>query len=270
VADPQFRRDLFRGTARDYDRFRVPYPRELVDDLARRCGAAGDGSLLDLACGTGLISFALHDRFADVLAVDQEPDMIGVAREKVQAAGIGNIRLLTAAAEDLSVPDESFDLVAIGNAFHRLPRDAVAARVWSWLRPGGWLALVWGGSPWDGEQPWQRVVWTVMERWQTRGRARDRVPAGHELARSQRPDLAVLADSGFCLTGRYEFSVAWEWTPEALVGFMFSTSILSRAALGDLAAGFEDDLRRELSACATAGRLAQRITFTYELAQRPA
>ena len=35
----EFRRDLYTGTARYYDRFRVPYPRSLADDLAARAGA---------------------------------------------------------------------------------------------------------------------------------------------------------------------------------------------------------------------------------------
>jgi SAM-dependent methyltransferase len=78
VADPPFRRDLYRGTAADYDRFRPPYPPALIEDLARRSGADGTGRLLDLGCGTGQITFALQDRFAEVWAVDQEPGMVRV------------------------------------------------------------------------------------------------------------------------------------------------------------------------------------------------
>lgn len=52
--DPRFRSGLYRGTASYYDQFRVPYPRGLFDDLARRSAANGDGTLLDLACGPGL------------------------------------------------------------------------------------------------------------------------------------------------------------------------------------------------------------------------
>src|SRR5580658_10084892 len=74
MADLEFRRDLYRGIAHDYDRFRVPYPRSLIDDLAGRSGAAGRGRLLDLACGTGQVTFALAGRFGEVWAVDQEPD----------------------------------------------------------------------------------------------------------------------------------------------------------------------------------------------------
>jgi SAM-dependent methyltransferase len=270
MADLEFRTDLFRGTARYYDRFRVPYPQDLIDDLARRSGANGGGRLLDLACGTGQLSFALYGRFAEVWAVDQEPDMIAVVREKAEAAGLAHIRPLTSAAEDLSAPEESFDLVAIGNAFHRLRRDAVAARAFGWLRPGRFLALVWGGSPWEGEEPWQRALSATIRRWQTRAGADDRIPPGYEQARRERPDAAILRESGFDVVGDYEFPLAHEWTPDTLVGFVFSTGWLPRAALGDLAPGFEKDLRSELQACVPAGRFPQVLRFDYQLARRPA
>jgi SAM-dependent methyltransferase len=265
VDDPRFRSDLYRGTAGYYDRFRVPYPPGLLADLTHRSGARGEGSLLDLGCGPGLISFAMHDQFSDILAVDQEPGMIEVARQKAKTAGITNIRFLVSAAEDLSVPGESFDLVAIGNAFHRMPRADVAARVLRWLRPGQFLALLWGGSPWEGPASWQQAMSATMARW----RADDRVPPRYAENRSQRPDSGILRDAGFQLAGCYQFSVSWDWTPEALIGFAYSTSVLSRAALGDLAAGFEQDLRQEVRAAEPSGVLRQTITFAYELARRP-
>jgi len=270
VGGPEFRRGLYRGTARYYDRFRVPYPQTMIDDLAERAGVSGEGRLLDLACGTGPISFALHRRFDEVWAVDQEPDMVGVARQKAEAAGIGNIRFLASAAEDLSAPEQSLDLVAIGNAFHRLRREAVAARVFRWLRPGRFLALVWGGSPWEGRALWQQAMSATMQRWMTRVRADDRIPAGYDQARQDRPDAAVLRESGFQLAGAYQFPTAHEWPLEALIGFVYSTSVLSHAALGGHASGFEDDLRHELLALEPSGRFRQTIGFAYELARRPA
>jgi SAM-dependent methyltransferase len=270
VGDLEFRRDLYRGTARYYERFRVPYPQSMIDDLAERSGADGAGRLLDLACGTGQITFALHGRFAEVWAVDQEPGMLGVAREKAEAAGIGNIRFLTAAAEDLSAPARSFDLVAIGNAFHRLPRETVAARVRGWLRPGRLLALLWGGAPWDGQAPWQQAMSATMRRWRVQVGIQDRVPAGYDQDRRERPDQVILRESGFELAGDYQFPTACEWTQETLIGFIYSTSVLSRAALGDHAARFEDDLRRELAAHEPSGRFRQTIEFACVLARRPA
>jgi ubiquinone/menaquinone biosynthesis C-methylase UbiE len=270
MADIGFRRDLFQGTAEYYDRFRVPYPDGLIHDLTVRTMADGHGRLLDLASGTGQISFALHDQFAEVLAVDQEPEMVAFARRKAAAAGIGNIRLLACAAEHLARPDGSFDLVAIGNAFHRLPRDVVAANALRWLRPGGHLALLWGGSPWAGQAPWQAAVAAVMARWRPRTGWADPVPGGYESDRNARPDSGVLREAGFELDGRYRFLIDREWTPEEVTGFIYSTSVLSRAALGQLADAFAADLRRELLTCEPSGKLPVTMDFAYDLARRPA
>jgi ubiquinone/menaquinone biosynthesis C-methylase UbiE len=268
--DPRFRSDLYRGTASYYDRFRVPYPRSLLNDLTQRSGASGEGILLDLACGPGLISFAMHGRFREVWAVDQEPGMIDVARQKAAAANITTIRFVTSAAEDLSVPENSFDLVAIGNAFHRMQRENVAARVFRWLRPGQFVALLWGGSPWDGQAPWQRAMSETMERWTARAKAHDRIPPRYAENRNRRLDPDILHDAGFELASSYQFPVSWGWTPDTLIGFAYSTAVVSRAALGDLAPGFEEDLRHEVCACEPSGVLRQTIEFAYELARRPA
>jgi len=271
VADLEFRRDLYRGIARDYDRFRVPYPRSMIDDLAERSGATGRGRLLDLACGTGQVTFALAGRFGEVWAVDQEPDMTSVVKQKVGAAGLAHIEVLTSAAEDLPAPEGSFDLVAIGNAFHRLPRRAVAASTLRWLRPGRFLALLYSGqNPWLGEAPWQRAMAEVVNHWMARSGGHDRIPPGYEQDRRERPDRAVLAESGFELLGEHHFPTAHVWTIETITGFLFSTSVLSRAALGGRAKDFAADLRRELRDFEPAGGLPETIGFVYELARRPA
>ncbi len=271
MADLEFRRDLYRGTARDYDRYRVPYPQSMIDDLAERSGATGRGRLLDLACGTGQVTFALAGRFGEVWAVDQEPDMTSVVEEKARRAGLGHIRVLNTSAEDLPVPDGFFDLVAIGNAFHRLPRTAVAASALRWLRPGGFLALLYSGeNPWLGEAPWQRAMAEVVNHWMTRSGGQDRIPQGYQQDRRERPDRVVLAEAGFEVLGEHRFPTDHAWTIETITGLLFSTAVLSRAALGDRAKDLAADLRRELRDFEAAGGLPETIGFAYELVRRPA
>ena len=150
-----------------------------------------------------------------------------------------------------------------------MPRDVVAARARRWLRPGGYLVLAWGGSPWPFEQhrePWQDVLREAMERWQPA----DRIPDGYEENRAARPDLAVLADAGFELAGRQEFPVARSWTLDELAGFLASTSTHSAAALGDRAQDFDADLRRSLLAHNPAAEYPHTLTFSCELARSPA
>jgi SAM-dependent methyltransferase len=267
MTDPPFRTDLFRGTAKWYDAYRPPYPPELIESLTTRIGADGTGRALDLACGTGQVAFALRGRFAEVWAADQEPDMIAVASRK--AAGDGGFMFRIGAAEELDLPPGAFDLVTIGNAFHRLPRDLVAANVRRWLRPGGHLALLWGGSPNVGGAPWQQTLDVVMRRWMYRNGAEERLPAGYDAARRARPDLELLAAHGFEMVASFQAAVGHTWTIDEIAGNMASTSVLSRAALGDEADDFDADLREALRYCQQDGALWQDMTFTCELVRVP-
>ena len=174
----EFDPDLYRGTARDYDRFRVACPDVMIDGLLDAAGPSGHGRLLDLACGTGQITFALAERFAEVWAVDQEPDMIELVRAKAQAIPDTHVHAVAFRAEDLVAPANAFELVAIGNAFHRLRREAVAANSFRWLEPNRWIALLWSTAPWTGDAGWQVAMAAVVERWKTRLGAQARVPAG--------------------------------------------------------------------------------------------
>jgi ubiquinone/menaquinone biosynthesis C-methylase UbiE len=112
----RFRTDLYRGTAPFYDRYRPPYPEELMDDLRQRLPASGRGRLLDLACGTGQIAFPLADAFAEVWAVDQEEESVAYGRAKAEAGGITNITWVSGSAESVAL-DGSFELVASATPF---------------------------------------------------------------------------------------------------------------------------------------------------------
>ena len=83
----RFAADLYRGTAAAYERYRLPYPAAMTADLVRSAQVSGRGRLLDLACGTGQLAFPLRGWFAEVWAVDQEPDMVEVVRAKAATAG---------------------------------------------------------------------------------------------------------------------------------------------------------------------------------------
>jgi SAM-dependent methyltransferase len=103
---------LYRGTAGDYDRFRVGYPQVMLGELLGFVQPSGRGRLLDLACGTGQVTFAIARAFAEVWAVDQEPDMIRVVSDKASASGASQLRATVSPAEELDAPTGMFELVA--------------------------------------------------------------------------------------------------------------------------------------------------------------
>jgi ubiquinone/menaquinone biosynthesis C-methylase UbiE len=265
---PAFRADLYRGTASYYDRFRLPYPVALIDDLCRRTAVDGTGRLLDLACGPGTVTFPLSDRFAEVWAVDQEPETIDFAERKAEVAGVRNVRWMAGRAEDVD-PDEVFDVVTIGTAFHRLDRRRVAELAFRWLRAGGHLALLWSSTALYGDAPWQAALTEIVVDWMQRAGTDDRVPANFEVHLAQHPHATVLQDAGFAVVEHHEFAEIHHWSADALIGFMYSTSILPRAALGDRSDAFEADVRERLRAVEPSGNFAEHVSFAYDLAYRP-
>ena len=266
--EPEFRTDLYRGTASFYDAFRVPYPRDLLDDLRVRARITGAGRLLDVACGTGQITFGLGGHFAEVWAVDQEPEAIALARAKALGLGIHNVRWIAGRAEDVAA-DGYFELVAIGNAFHRLQRRAVAEAAFRWIPPGGHLALLWSNPPWIGSAAWQRALAETKDYWTRQAQATERVLVSWDQAMAEEPHTAILAAAGFTNVGAFDFSIPHEWTVETLTGFLYSTSVLSREALGPHVQAFEGDLRERLMAVEPEASFRQEIHFSYDLLRHP-
>ncbi len=121
--------------------------REKTLDLARL--AEGE-SVLDIGCGTGTLAIAAKRRVgqAAVVGVDASPEMIARARKKARRAG-ADVTFETAAVEQLSFADGSFDVVLSTVMLHHLPeatRQKCIAEVGRVLKPGGrFLALDFGG-----------------------------------------------------------------------------------------------------------------------------
>jgi SAM-dependent methyltransferase len=268
AGEPAFRKDLYAGTAEYYDRFRPPYPAALLGDLRARVPLDAASRVLDLACGTGQIAFALASHVDTVVAIDQEPETITFARAKARDLGVVNVEWIAGAAETMALEGD-FDLVAAGNAFHRLDRDAVARRIAPHVRPGGCVALLWGRPPGLADVAWERVMQTTTERWRDELGARDRVPEGWDDAITRDPHAEVLRRVGLTYEGSFDFAAVETWTVESLIGFVYSTSFLNRTVLGEHAEAFERDLRQRLLECRADGVFTQDTTYGYELARRP-
>jgi SAM-dependent methyltransferase len=260
-----FAPDLYRGTAGYYDQYRLSYPPELITDLLARTAPSGHGRLLDLACGTGQLAFALRDRFAEVWAVDQEPDMVEAVAAKASALGVRNIRSVVATAEDLHADPDSFELAVIGNAFHRLRRAAVARLLLGWLQPGGFLAVCWSTGPSAGSEDWQVAFADLLGRWQERLSA-GRIPANWDQPQRELPDAELLAGAGFETAGHFKIGIPHEWTVPELAGYVRSTSFLPPSVLGNHAAAFDAELADTLRPYAL---LTETVSYAYDLARKP-
>jgi ubiquinone/menaquinone biosynthesis C-methylase UbiE len=116
--------------------------------LAMAASAPGE-RVLDVACGTGLVSFEAAravGRQGRVFGTDLSGQMVDAARLRASSEALPNVDFARMDAESLALPDASFDLAlcALGLMYVPDPERALGEmrRV---LRPGGRMVVaVWG------------------------------------------------------------------------------------------------------------------------------
>jgi SAM-dependent methyltransferase len=139
-----------RATIRDqFTRQAVPFSTApgIMDDAALRllveqAGAGTGDTVLDVACGPGLVVAAFATVVSRATGIDVTPAMIDRARALVAERKLANVGWLVGDACPLPFPDASFSIVSCRFAFHHFlePRRVLAemARV---CRPGGRIVV---------------------------------------------------------------------------------------------------------------------------------
>jgi ubiquinone/menaquinone biosynthesis C-methylase UbiE len=143
VSDDDLRRryaQVFDDVAEEYDRERRGYPDELVDAACAYGGLRSGDSVLEVGCGTGLLTSALVARGLSVDAVDPGANMIALAKRRVGEGAA--VRFHLGRFEDVGLPEGAFAAVFSATAFHWIEPDVGWARAAHLLAPGGMLALL--------------------------------------------------------------------------------------------------------------------------------
>jgi ubiquinone/menaquinone biosynthesis C-methylase UbiE len=69
--------------------------------------------VLDLGCGDGRLAIGVAPYAREVVGVDPDAELIRSATARARAAGLRNVRFAVGAAQSLSFPDGSFDVVIL-------------------------------------------------------------------------------------------------------------------------------------------------------------
>ena len=267
---PNLRADAFVGAAADYARYRLPYPEVLLQSfLAQAALPARGARLIDLACGPGRVTFAIADRFEEVLAVDREPEMVEAARREAARRGISHIRWSVGRAEDLAAPASYFDLVTIGEAFHRLDRPLVAAKAFGWLKPGGVLITLGMQNFLRSDAPWRLIVKDIVTHFVGTPAERSGGSPNPTVEEGLADQEATLRGAGFAGVASLDFDFSHTWNLPDLLGNLRSMSVVSPHALGTRHAAFEAEVRAALLAFEPSSRYAEQISCGYTFAQKP-
>lgn len=111
----------------------------LYDDICAEISSKlrKDMTVLELACGSGQLTFRLADKVERWEATDFSPNMISEAQKQFVPA---NLHFDLQDATDLPYSDGSFDAVVIANALHIMPEpDKAMAEICRVLKNGGTL-----------------------------------------------------------------------------------------------------------------------------------
>jgi SAM-dependent methyltransferase len=102
-----------------------------------RMGNLKGKRLLDIGAGLGESSVYFALQGAHVTMTDISPGMVQTGRELARKYGV-EIEGIVSQAEDLGVPDETYDFVYIANTIHHVQaRNALFQRIHRALKPGG-------------------------------------------------------------------------------------------------------------------------------------
>ena len=150
----QWDETLYLGSAPYYMRGRPPYAPELAETLWRVLSLDGQGRLLDVGCGPGVVTLPLAHCFTAAVGLDPDPGMLVEGARRASEAGVGNITWVRARAEELPAGLGRFRVATFAQSFHWMDRDRVAGIVFEMLEAGG--ALVHIGDLQRGGA-WQRA-----------------------------------------------------------------------------------------------------------------
>jgi ArsR family transcriptional regulator len=106
-------------------------------------GAAALGRLLDVGTGTGRMAELFADSADHITALDRSPDMLRLARTRLQHLPAGKVELVQGDFAQLPFAAGSFDTVLFHQVLHyALAPEAVLAEAARVTAPGGRIAIV--------------------------------------------------------------------------------------------------------------------------------
>jgi SAM-dependent methyltransferase len=119
-----------------YETYRLPYSSQAVTDLLDYIGPLE--VVADIGAGNGQLTRLFAGRCTRIYAVEPEPAMRQVASTAL--ADQATVEIRAGCAEQTTLPDDSVDLIVIGNAYHRFKPEA-CVELLRILKPSGWIAL---------------------------------------------------------------------------------------------------------------------------------
>lgn len=135
-------REWFQEWANEYDNTlgKVKRHHKLLDLVVTLSGIKRNDQVLDIGCGTGLLSLKfLNTTDCTITAIDSSAQMLKILREKIEKCNLtGKIRCEQKTAEVMDFRSSQFDIVASTVALHHVKcKEPVINNIFGYLKDGG-------------------------------------------------------------------------------------------------------------------------------------
>jgi trans-aconitate methyltransferase len=258
---------MFAGTVGYYRRYRPGIPEAVAAVLDHAAPNRNPRRLLDVGTGTGLVVEALLGRFDDIIATDNDPDMIAAAEAALRPAlpDGTSLALIEATAEAFTPPPGwQADLVTICRAFHWLDQAAVLQRLDDQVAPDGAVAIFGDNSFWAAGNLWKTAVRQVIQDFL----GEQRRAGGGAFCHHDRPYSEILAESAFQVVEETRVPVQRVWTTESILGYLYSTSFAAPHLFGDRLDEFEQAVKTALAEFSDTDTFAEDNEFLIRIGYR--
>lgn len=237
---------LFKGAAAYYAKYRRPYPQEWLRDIVEYFSLDGEGTFLDLGCGTGELTVPLAAHFEKTIGVDPSNEMIEEAKKR---AAEKKIEWVENKAEDfLREFDRTLRLTTAGVSLQWMNKAFVLEEIYAHTVRSGGMAIIGDASPVRGKdktEPWKIRRQEIIEKYL--GPVRRAGDALHTDFIPVRTTFTEdIANSPFKTFEVKSYTYKTERTLDEIVGFIYSTSYAAKRLFGNQAEEFEKELRQEL------------------------
>jgi ArsR family transcriptional regulator len=134
---------FFERVASDWDTMRLAYYDErVINRMFHVSNLLESMSVADVGTGTGFVAAGVAPRVRGVVALDNSPSMLDMARKNLDALGIGNVELLLGEITALPLSSDSVDAAFANMVLHHAedPKSMLRemARV---VKPGGAVVI---------------------------------------------------------------------------------------------------------------------------------
>lgn len=147
-----------------------------------------------------------------------------------------------------------------------MDQPAVLEALDGYVSSGGVVAVMGDGSLWTARTCWTDALRALIQEFLG---VRRRAGSEQTYAHHDKPYAQVLAESAFGRVEEVRIPVRRIWTPEQVIGYLYSTSFAARTLFGDRIEEFEAAATDLLTTYAGTDALVEDADFHVVLARRP-